>query len=326
MVLSAVEMAQNVLKHWQGEGIHVDKSHTLSSLVYHPDILYTVHVVSEIESRSAKPNLDLVIETRDRIHQRLLSLLGNDSDATIRAQLALGHSYSTPGLSRGHEKNSFKNALDLFQDVVSKANKRYSGPWSFLRLDHPLVLEARREAALARVFVGDMAVACMQKSLKVLQNLAATQQQKMGLSHSQTLQTHMAVLATAVALNNPVSGDIGDDLLSRLRPPEVRSERRVKSLLMEERVAHIYWSGGLFSICKEIFIELTGCDGYVDATSEDEETIACKEIARRAKDSLQDVEKDMTDASRKGELGLILEKLQPSEGSVEEGRRKSTSF
>lgn len=71
MDLSAVEMAQNVLKHWQGEGIHVDKSHTLSSLVYHPDILYTVHVVSEIESRSAKPkpNLDLVIETRDRIHQ-----------------------------------------------------------------------------------------------------------------------------------------------------------------------------------------------------------------------------------------------------------------
>lgn len=326
MVLSAVEMAQNVLKHWQGEGIHVDKSHTLSSLVYHPDIMYTVHVVSEIESRSAKPNLDLVIETRDRIHQRLLSLLGNDSDATIRAQLALGHSYSTPGLSRGHEKISFKNALDLFRDVVSKANKRYSGPWSFLRLDHPLVLEARRDAALARIFVGDMAVACMQKSSNVLQNVAVTQQLKMGRSHSQTLQTRMALLATAVALNNPVSGDIRDDLLSRLRGPEVRSERRVESLLMEERIAYIYWSGGLFSICKEIFIELIGCDGYVDATTDDEETIACKEIARRAKDSLQDVEKEMTDASRKGELGPTLEKLQSSEGSVEEGRRKSTSF
>ncbi len=235
----------------------------------HVDLLFTLYVISRLESgRAANPLF--VKATTERIHACLDFQFGADDDRTLMASVALGQAYLACAFAAKDESDRgklFQKAEEKFKDValqpqsfmkrIRDGSKSQENPWEpwLLHIDeeHPLILVARRERALADFLVRkSREIVDMWGFRRDLLNIAALQRVRPGPSHPDTIQTLLYLLTANVNLDQDVeAADVRKEMERwLLHDWGFQQQRGIESLNQLERMALVYNAAGKLDIAK----------------------------------------------------------------------------
>lgn len=214
------------------------KSNQPSKYILHPDLLYSLEVLAHITSRTnlalAVQRLEIVLALREGSQAELAS----DKHTTEKTRLDAVLMKRELGVSN-YTYPQAESDLALLAETL----QGILGPY------HPDTVVAKSELLLTRAILGrDPRV-----SLTELSALKRQQKVEIGKSHPDTLRTRLAILVVQLLLGDAQAAAMTcRGLLEALRAPEVRSQRLVEVLTMEERVAVLYANQGRFTECREI--------------------------------------------------------------------------
>lgn len=204
----------------------------------HPDLLYSLEVLAHITSRTdlalAVQHLELVLALRESNQAELSS----DQYTTEKTRLDA----ILMKRELGANDYSYRRAESELTSLT-RTMHRILGPY------HADTIAVRSELLLTRAILNQDPRASLTK-------LIAVERQQMvetGKFHPDTLRTRLAILVVQLLLGDTQAAAMTcRSLLEALRAPEVRSQRLVEALTMEERVAVLYANQRRFWECRGI--------------------------------------------------------------------------
>lgn len=213
----------------------------VSKYMPHPDLLYSLEVLAHITSRIdlalAVKRLELVLGLREASNAGPAS----DEHTTEKTRfefILMKRELGTGGYTYMHAERDLAKLTEKLQRIL--------GPY------HPDTVSARSELFLTRAILGREP----RHALETLGALKRQQKLEVGRAHPETLRTRLAVLVVQLLLGDAQAAAMTcRRLLEALRAPEVRKQRLVEALTMEERIAVLYANQGRFAESHEILDE-----------------------------------------------------------------------
>ncbi|KAK7708374.1 hypothetical protein SLS63_013489 [Diaporthe eres] len=204
----------------------------------HPDLLYSLEVLAHITSRTdlalAVERLELVLTLREASSTEPAS----DEHTTEKTRsdvILMKRELGAGGYKYAHAERDLTKLTEKLQRIL--------GPY------HPDTASARSELFLTRAILGPEP----RHALETLSALKRQQKLEVGRAHPDTLRTRLAVLVVQLLLGDEQAASMTcRRLLEALRAPEVRKQRLVEALTMEERIAVLYANQGRFAEFHEI--------------------------------------------------------------------------
>lgn len=217
------------------------ESGQVSKYMPHPDLLYSLEVLAHITSRTdlalAVKRLELVLALREASNAGPAS----DEHTTEKTRLdviLMKRELGEGGYTYARAERDLARLTEKLQRIL--------GPY------HPDTASARSELFLTRAILGRDP----RHALEALGALKRQQKLEVGRAHPDTLRTRLAVLVVQLLLGDVQAAAMTcRRLLEALRAPEVRRQRLVEALTMEERIAVLYANQGRFVESQEILDE-----------------------------------------------------------------------
>lgn len=229
-----------------------------SKYMPHPDLLYSLEVLAQITSRTdlslALEQLELVLSLREAPGNK--EERSSDRYTTEKTRfdvILMKRELGTADYTYEHAEKDLGELTKTLQIIL--------GPY------HPDTAAAKSELFLTRAILGREP----RHALTQLGALKRQQKLEVGRAHPDTLRTRLAILVVQLLLGNAQATTTCRSLLEALRVPEVRNQRLVEALTMEERIAVLYANQGRFAECRGIL------DGMV-ASLEQELSPQVKEL------------------------------------------------
>ncbi|KAL2285474.1 hypothetical protein FJTKL_08139 [Diaporthe vaccinii] len=209
-----------------------------SKYMPHPDLLYSLEVLAHITSRTdlalAVERLELVLTLREANNMEPAS----DEHTTEKTRfdvILMRRELGAGGYTYARAERDLAKLAEKLQRIL--------GPY------HPDTASARSELFLTRAILGREP----RHALETLGALKRQQKLEVGRAHPDTLRTRLAVLVVQLLLGDAQAAAMTcRRLLEALRAPEVRKQRLVEALTMEERIAVLYANQGRFAEFHEI--------------------------------------------------------------------------
>ncbi|RTE75705.1 hypothetical protein BHE90_009825 [Fusarium euwallaceae] len=234
----------------------------------HPDILTSLLTLGKILSRKQKSNLDLVLKIFWLVHVSAKEQLGPSHELSLAASLALGEVFAGRARMESDDTQQQKYYLKAasYYNFVVCPESSIHGPDSLpdtwkegyevaedspimqeLEGYRPMVLHARQEYLVVSLLVFDHVgddINYVQGCKKELEFIHTAQQSLLGWSHPHRLKTLLSLLALQVGLDEPAEEVLKtqQELMGRLRRDDVRGQRELECLLMEENVVGVLCS------------------------------------------------------------------------------------
>lgn len=213
----------------------------VSRYMPHPDLLYSLEVLAHITSRTdlalAVKRLQLVLTLREASNTEHAS----DEHTTEKTRfdvILMKRELGAGGYTYAHAERDLAKLTEKLQRIL--------GPY------HPDTASARSELFLTRAILGREP----RHALETLGALKRQQKLEVGRAHPDTLRTRLAALVVQLLLGDAQAAAMTcRRLLEALRAPEVRKQRLVEALTMEERIAVLYANQGRFAESHEILDE-----------------------------------------------------------------------
>lgn len=184
------------------------------------DILFSLEVFAKIESTSADPDAGLVLQILQTIYQRRSQDLGKNHPLTLTAEFEVGLA--------NREYGDLEEAEALFA-LVYKTRQEILGD------SHPETLTARQEQLLTLFALGKAT-----PDLEALRAILYLQELGLDKRHPIALRALMAVFGVQLIMGSEASHVTAGEIFKRLRHPEIRKQRFVESLAMEEQIGILY--------------------------------------------------------------------------------------
>ncbi|KAK7965863.1 uncharacterized protein PG986_000140 [Apiospora aurea] len=252
----------------------------------HPSLIFTLHVVSQIELREEQPEWPFLNEINATVLAGFeLRLKGEDEEEehewTMRARLAIGHAQLAQ--ARTIPSNNSK-AYETFDSVLQRFF-----PESKEAGSHPLALHARREALMSGMLAReDPSDAELRATRDELRATFTNSWRSLGGASPDTLMSLFYLLSLEVILDDPQAAATKDRLLAQLGKPHVLGQRFVETLALHERVAQLYWGFEEHKTCREVVERMQSYYQKSSILPGDEMREAAKAIVERAELLLQE--------------------------------------
>lgn len=185
------------------------------------DILFSLEVFAKIESTSADPDAGLVLQILQTIYQRRSQDLGKNHPLTLTAEFEVG-------LANREYGGDLEEAEALFALVYKTRQEILGGR-------HPETLTARQEQLLTLFALGKAT-----PDLEALRAILYLQELGLDKRHPIALRALMAVFGVQLIMGSEASHVTAGEIFKRLRHPEIRKQRFVESLAMEEQIGILY--------------------------------------------------------------------------------------
>lgn len=260
-------------------GIYLAPRSKLDDQMPHPDILISLLTLGKVLSRKQDPDLDLVLEIFWLVLVSAKEQLGSSHELSLAASFAMGEVFSGRGRMESddtqEQRKYYLKAASYYNFVVCPGPSIDSpdhllGTWGgglkaaedspiMQRLErhHPIVLDARREFLVVSILgCDDMNdIKYVLECKKELEFILTAQQSRLGWNHPHRLKTLFSLLALQVGLDEPREEvfKTQEKLIVSLRREDVRGQRYLECLLMEENVAEVlYDRPDLRGRCQEV--------------------------------------------------------------------------
>lgn len=185
------------------------------------DILFSLEVFAKIESTSADPDAGLVLQILQTIYLRRSQDLGKNHPLTLTAEFEVG-------LANREYGGDLEEAEALFALVYKTRQEILGG-------SHPETLTARQEQLLTLFALGKAT-----PDLEALRAILYLQELGLDKRHPIALRALMAVFGVQLIMGSEASHVTAGEIFKRLRHPEIRKQRFVESLAMEEQIGILY--------------------------------------------------------------------------------------
>ncbi|RSL58078.1 hypothetical protein CEP53_006246 [Fusarium sp. AF-6] len=241
----------------------------LGDAMPHPDVLVSLLTLGKVLSRKQQPNLNLVLEIFWLVFLSAEKQLGPSHELSLAASIAMGEVFSGKARmvsddAQQQRKYSLKAASyynfavcpgssidspDIFPHTWEGGHGVAESSPIMQQLEnyHPTVLHARQEFLVVSILAcgGVMDdIKYVQGCKKELEFILAAQQSRLGWNHPHRLRTLFSLLALQVGLDEPKDKVLKtlEELMGRLTRDDIRRQRFLESLLMEQKAAGVLHS------------------------------------------------------------------------------------